>query len=106
MNAELGHFCLILALWVAVLQAALPLLGAALDRPRWTAMAHSAARVQCALVLLSFVALTWAFVDNDFSVRYVAANSNSALPLAYRMAAVWGSHEGSMLLWTLMLGLW
>lgn len=106
MSAELGHFCLILALLVAALQAVLPLAGAALNRPRWMAVGGPAARLQCVLVLLAFGALTWAFVDNDFSVRYVATNSNSALPLPYRMAAVWGSHEGSMLLWTLMLALW
>ncbi|MBS0341385.1 MAG: c-type cytochrome biogenesis protein CcmF, partial [Proteobacteria bacterium] len=95
MNAELGHFCLILALLVAAVQAVLPLAGAALQRPRWMAVAKPAARLQCLLVVLAFAALTWCFVDNDFSVRYVATNSNSALPLAYRMAAVWGSHEGS-----------
>jgi len=106
MNAELGHFCLILALPVAMLQALLPLAGTATGHVRWMALAAPGARLQCVLVLLAFGALTWAFVDNDFSVRYVAANSNSALPLPYRMAAVWGSHEGSMLLWTLMLGLW
>lgn len=106
MNAELGHFSLILALLVAAVQAVLPLAGAAAGRPRWMAVAKPAARLQCVLVLLAFAALTWCFVDNDFSVRYVATNSNSALPLPYRMAAVWGSHEGSMLLWTLMLALW
>ncbi|HEY1225989.1 MAG TPA: cytochrome c biogenesis protein CcsA, partial [Ramlibacter sp.] len=106
MNAELGHFCLILAMLVAVVQAVLPLAGAMLGRPRWMAVAKPAAQLQCMLVLMVFAALTWCFADNDFSVRYVAANSNSALPLAYRMAAVWGSHEGSMLLWTLMLALW
>ncbi|MEJ8815297.1 heme lyase CcmF/NrfE family subunit [Variovorax ureilyticus] len=106
MNAELGHFCLIVALLVATLQAVLPLAGAATGRSGWMAVARPAARLQGALVLGAFVSLTWAFVDNDFSVRYVASNSNSALPLAYRITAVWGSHEGSMLLWTLMLSLW
>jgi len=106
MIAELGHFCLIVALLVALAQAALPLVGAATGRTRWAALAYPAARAQCVLVALAFASLAWAFADNDFSVRYVAANSNTALPLAYRLAAVWGSHEGSMLLWTLMLGGW
>lgn len=106
MNAEFGHFCLIVALLVALVQAALPLAGAVTGRTRWMEMARPAARLQGSLVLMAFVSLAWAFVDNDFSVRYVAANSNTALPLAYRLTAVWGSHEGSMLLWTLMLGGW
>jgi len=106
MIAELGHFCLIVALLVALAQAALPLAGAVRRQARWTALAFPAARVQCALVALSFASLAWAFADNDFSVRYVAANSNTALPLPYRLAAVWGSHEGSMLLWALMLAGW
>ncbi|PZX23890.1 periplasmic heme lyase subunit with CcmH, transfers heme from CcmE to apocytochrome c, cytochrome c-type biogenesis [Cupriavidus phytorum] len=106
MIAELGHFALIVALLVALVQAAVPLAGVARGRLAWMAVARPAARVQCALVALSFAALAWGFVANDFSVRYVAANSNSALPLAYRIAAVWGGHEGSMLLWTLMLALW
>ncbi|SOZ62672.1 periplasmic heme lyase subunit with CcmH, transfers heme from CcmE to apocytochrome c, cytochrome c-type biogenesis [Cupriavidus taiwanensis] len=106
MIAELGHFTLIVALLVALVQAVVPLAGAARGRLAWMALARPAARVQCGLVALSFAALTWCFVDHDFSVRYVAANANSALPLAYRIAAVWGGHEGSMLLWTLMLALW
>lgn len=106
MIAELGHFTLIVALLVALVQAAVPLAGAARGNLAWMALARPAARVQCVLVALAFAALTWAFVAKDFSVRYVAANANSALPLAYRVAAVWGGHEGSMLLWTLMLALW
>jgi len=106
MIAELGHFALILALLTAAMQSVLPLVGAARDDERWMAVARPAARMQCALVLLAYGALTWAFVSNDFSVLYVAANSNSALPLPYRVAAVWGGHEGSMLLWTTMLALW
>jgi len=105
-NPELGHFSLIVALLAAVVQAALPLAGAARGNPAWMSVARPAARVQCALVVLAYVSLTIAFADSDFSVRYVAANSNSDLPLAYRLAAVWGGHEGSMLLWTLMLALW
>jgi cytochrome c-type biogenesis protein CcmF len=103
---ELGHFALILALAVALLQSSLPLAGAALHRPAWIALARPAARAQCALVLVAFVALAWSFANNDFSVAYVAQNSNSALPLPYRVAAVWGAHEGSLLLWVLILALW
>ncbi|ENZ76846.1 MULTISPECIES: heme lyase CcmF/NrfE family subunit [Ralstonia] len=106
MIAELGHFALILALLTAAMQSVLPLVGAARDDERWMAVARPAARMQCALVLVAYGALTWAFVSNDFSVLYVAANSNSALPLPYRVAAVWGGHEGSILLWTAMLALW
>jgi cytochrome c-type biogenesis protein CcmF len=103
---ELGHFALILALAVALLQSSLPLAGAALHRPAWMAVARPAARVQFALLLMAFMALAWSFMHNDFSVAYVAQNSNSALPLPYRIAAVWGAHEGSLLLWVLILGLW
>ena len=106
MIAELGHFALILALLVSVVQAVSSLAGAARGSRAWMAMARPAARVQCALVALAFGTLVWCFATNDFSVRYVAANSNSALPMVYRLAAVWGGHEGSMLLWTLMLGVW
>ncbi len=106
MTPEFGHFCLIVALLVALVQAALSLAGAATARTAWMAIARPAAQLQGLLVFMAFASLAWAFADNDFSVRYVAANSNTALPIAYRLAAVWGSHEGSMLLWTLMLGAW
>jgi len=106
MIVELGHFALILALLVAVMQAVLPIVGAARGDAALMAVARPAAGAQAGLVLLAYGALTLAFLDNDFSVRYVAANSNTALPPVYRAAAVWGGHEGSMLLWTLMLGLW
>jgi len=106
MIIELGHFALILALLTAAVQTVLPLIGAARDNERWMAVARPAARMQCALVLLAYGALSWAFYSNDFSVLYVAANSNSALPIAYRLAAVWGGHEGSILLWTTMLSAW
>jgi len=103
---ELGHFALILALAVALLQATLPMAGAALRRPAWMAVARPAARAQCALLLIAFMTLAWSFAHNDFSVAYVAQNSNSALPLPYRIAAVWGAHEGSLLLWVTILALW
>ena len=106
MLPELGHFALMLALVMACLQAALPLAGAGLGRPEWVAAAKPAARLQCLFLALAFVALTQAFITHDFSVAYVAHNSNSALPLIYRIAAVWGAHEGSLLLWVLILSGW
>ncbi|HEV8258698.1 MAG TPA: heme lyase CcmF/NrfE family subunit [Casimicrobiaceae bacterium] len=106
MIPELGHFALILALLVAIAQGALPLAGAAYGEPRLMALSKPAARAQFLLVATAFACLAAAFVGNDFSVQNVAANSNSELPLHYRMAATWGSHEGSLLLWALMLAGW
>ncbi len=106
MIPELGHFALILALLTAIIQGTLPMLGATMREPRLMALARPAARAQFLLVALSFGCLAWSFVANDFSVQNVASNSNSELPLHYRVAATWGSHEGSLLLWTLMLGGW
>ncbi len=106
MTAELGHFALILALFVASVQALLPLAGAARGDNAWMAIARPAAQLQFTLVAAAFGCLSWAFVQNDFSVLYVANQSNSQLPLAYRIAAVWGGHEGSLLLWSLMLSGW
>ena len=106
MIPELGQFALILALLVAAVQALLPLIGAQTGRTRWIALARPTALVQFALVALSFALLTHAFVVQDFSVAYVAQNSNSDLPMLYRYSAVWGAHEGSLLLWALMLSIW
>jgi len=106
MLPELGHFALILALAVALAQAALPLYGAHANIPAWLAVARPAALAQLILVTVAFACLTSAFITGDFSVRYVAENSNSRLPLIYRIAGVWGGHEGSLLLWSLMLALW
>jgi len=104
--AELGHVILILALAVAVVQTVFPLWGATQQRLQWMLLARSAARLQCALLLLSFLLLVSLFLNNDFSVAYVANNSNSKLPWFYKVSAVWGAHEGSLLLWTLILGMW
>ena len=98
MIPEFGHLILILALAVALVQAVVPILGAQRGRADWMALARPAAYLQFGLVALSFVCLTASFVRHDFSVLYVASNSNSALPLPYRIAAVWGGHEGSLLL--------
>ena len=106
MIPELGHFALILALLVAIAQGTLPIAGAALNKPRLMALARPAARAQFFLVAIAFVCLAASFVGNDFSVQNVATNSNSELPLHYRIAATWGSHEGSLLLWVLMLTGW
>jgi len=106
MTAELGHLALILALLVALVQASLPLVGAHRGRADWIALARPAAQTQFALVAFAFGCLTLAFLANDFSVLYVAQHSNSKLPTAYRAAAVWGGHEGSLLLWLLMLNIW
>ncbi|MGH8231108.1 MAG: heme lyase CcmF/NrfE family subunit [Steroidobacteraceae bacterium] len=106
MVVELGQFALILALMLAGAQAFFGLVGPALDRPRWLAAAPSAACGQFVFVALAVAVLVHAFIDDDFSVRYVAVNSNSALPLFYRVTALWGAHEGSMLLWILVLTLW
>jgi cytochrome c-type biogenesis protein CcmF len=106
MIAELGHFALILALLAAVMQAAFGLIGPAVDKPALTAVVRPATSAQFVLVTISLGALVWAFVQNDFSVEYVASNSNSALPLLYRVSAVWGAHEGSLLLWAWILAGW
>jgi cytochrome c-type biogenesis protein CcmF len=104
---EIGHFALILALVVALLaQSLLPLAGIYRGRAAWVALARPAAGVHFALLVLAFACLTTAFVDNDFSVLLAAQHSNSALPLHYRIAAVWGNHEGSILLWALILSGW
>ena len=106
MIPELGQFALVVALALAVIQAVLPLAGAASERPAWMAVARPAAVGQLLFVALAFALLATSFATNDFSVANVARNSNTALPLHYRVAASWGSHEGSIVLWTLMLAAW
>jgi cytochrome c-type biogenesis protein CcmF len=106
MITELGHLALIMALLTALLQAVFPLLGAARGVPVWMAVGRAAGRAQFFFLAAAFAALVASFVGHDFSVLYVANHSNSALPLYYRIAATWGAHEGSMLLWALILGLW
>ncbi|HEX5802093.1 MAG TPA: heme lyase CcmF/NrfE family subunit [Azospira sp.] len=106
MIPELGHFALILALVVSALQGVLPLVGAHRNRLAWIAFARPAAQTAALLITFAFGCLTWAFVTNDFSVAYTANHSNSLLPIQYRIAGVWGGHEGSLLLWVLMLAWW
>ena len=106
MIPEIGHFALILALCVAVVQGSLPIYGAAVGSSTLMSVAKPAARGQFLLVLLAFCCLGYAFAAKDFSVLYVAATSNSQLPLHYRIAAIWGAHEGSLLLWVFILSIW
>ncbi|MBU1444356.1 MAG: heme lyase CcmF/NrfE family subunit, partial [Gammaproteobacteria bacterium] len=106
MIPELGHFALILALVLAVVQAAATLTARTRTVSAWTSLARPVARAQCLFVALAYAALTTSFVQNDFSVLYVAQHSNSMLPVVYRVTGVWGGHEGSILLWTLILAAW
>jgi cytochrome c-type biogenesis protein CcmF len=106
MIPELGHFSLIIALLVSLVLGILPLVGAHRGVAAWVALARPAASALFLFVGISFVCLTAAFIGNDFTVLYVAQQSNSLLPLIYRIAGVWGGHEGSLLLWVMMLSTW
>ena len=105
MIIELGHFALILAFIVACVQATVPMIGSAKRWPGWMAVAEPAASLQFILTAFSFAALTWAFVTSDFSLRLVVLNSHSDKPMIYKFSGTWGNHEGSMLLWVLILTL-
>jgi cytochrome c-type biogenesis protein CcmF len=105
MIAELGHFALILAFVVALAQATAPLIGAQKGWADWMQLAIPAAKAQVILTGGAFAALTWAFVTSDFSVRLVATNSHSLKPMLYKISGTWGNHEGSMLLWVLILAI-
>jgi cytochrome c-type biogenesis protein CcmF len=106
MIPEIGHFALILSLLAALTLGILPLIGAERGNATWVALARPAAQTEFLLIAIAFGCLSWAFYANDFSVGYVAQHSNSLLPTMYRLAAVWGGHEGSLLLWVLMLAGW
>ncbi len=106
MVPELGHFALVLALCLAIVQGTVPLVGAGKGIPGWVALARPVAWGQFLFLAFAFGALTYSFVTNDFSVSYVAGHSNSALPIHYRISAVWGGHEGSLLLWVVILATW
>jgi cytochrome c-type biogenesis protein CcmF len=103
--AELGHYALILALGLALIQASMPIVGARNDDPTLLSVAAPAALAQFVFVALSFAALAACYVTSDFSVLNVYENSNSAMPLMYRLTSVWGNHEGSMMLWVFILAL-
>ncbi|RZL92217.1 MAG: heme lyase CcmF/NrfE family subunit [Variovorax sp.] len=106
MIPEIGVFSLVLALLIAVLQGSLPLAGAQWGVAGWMRLARPAALGQFVFACIAFACLAWSFLDNDFSVLYVASNSHADLPAVYRFAAVWGGHEGSMLLWLCLLTAW
>ncbi|SDI52288.1 cytochrome c-type biogenesis protein CcmF [Pseudomonas flavescens] len=106
MIPELGHLAMILALCLALVQATLPLVGAWRGDRQWMSLAQPAAWGQFAFLAFAFACLTYSFMADDFSVAYVAQNSNTALPWYYKFSAVWGAHEGSLLLWALILGGW
>ena len=106
MIPELGQLALAISLSLAFIQAIIPIAGAAYERADWMALARPTAIGQFVFVALSFCVLANAFLSNDFSVLYVAYNSNSALPAVYKFAAIWGGHEGSLLLWIMILAFW
>jgi len=106
MIPEFGHYALILALCIAVIQGILPLIGAHQGRREWILLARPAAQTVFLLLAMAFVILAWSFYANDFSVLYVAEHSNSQMPVIYRLGAVWGGHEGSLLLWIFLLSTW
>ena len=103
MVAEIGHFCLILALMASLVQASLPLYGAHRQDRSLMALGSFAAVIAFLLVLISFGALAWSFISDDFSVQLVAANSQTTKPVIYKFSGVWANHEGSMMLWVLIL---
>jgi len=105
MITELGHFALILAFLVAIVQMVVPMIGAQKRWGSWMAVAEPAANAQFALTLVSFGALMYAFIVSDFSLQLVVANSHSAKPMLYKISGTWGNHEGSMLLWVLIVTL-
>jgi cytochrome c-type biogenesis protein CcmF len=106
MIPEIGHFALILALSLALCQGIIPLLGAYRNDDAMMAVGRTAANGQFFFVAFAFACLTWAFVQDDFSVLYVANHSQLALPTVYKVSAVWGAHEGSLLMWILILSVW
>ena len=106
MIPEIGHLALIIAFAIALVQSFVPMAGASLGVQRWVALAVPTAIGQLLFVAISYACLTWAFLSHDFSVLYVASNSNSELPLIYRISGVWGAHEGSLLLWALVQATW
>ena len=106
MIPELGHFSLVLALVLALVQAVVPMVGANRNRFALMAVGRPAAQGQFFFIFVSYVCLTWAFIQSDFSVQLAASNSHSATPLMYKITGVWGNHEGSLLLWAMCLSLW
>ena len=106
MIPELGQLCTVIALCLATVQAVFPLFGAHRNNPAWMAVARPAAAGHFVFLTLAYGLLTYSFITDDFSVLIVSQTSNSALPLFYKFTAVWGGHEGSLLLWVLLLAVW
>ncbi|MBT5292490.1 MAG: heme lyase CcmF/NrfE family subunit, partial [Cellvibrionales bacterium] len=106
MIPEIGHFALLLCLPIAIFLAVMPLLGATSGRPLWMRLGSLLALGQWVFLVVAFICLTYAFLSDDFSVKLVAMHSNSALPWYFKLSAVWGNHEGSLLLWVLILASW
>jgi cytochrome c-type biogenesis protein CcmF len=106
MIPELGQIALLIALALSVIQSVFPLVGAQRGITAWMMLAYPAARLQLLFVFIAFALLTYSFLTHDFSVAYVAHNSNTQLPTQYLFSAVWGGHEGSLLLWALTLSVW
>ena len=106
MIPEIGHFALILALCIAVILSVVPMVGSFVGRYSWMAFARPAAGVQFFLIAVSYAVLTYSFIVDDFSVAYVTNTSNLSQPMIYKITGVWGSHEGSLLLWLLVLAGW
>tara|TARA_B110000879_G_scaffold40696_1_gene57140 strand:+ start:5694 stop:7721 length:2028 start_codon:yes stop_codon:yes gene_type:complete len=106
MIAEYGHVALIIALCLSIAQAVVPMAGSFAGYRTWMRLGHSLALGQLVFVAISFACLTTAFVQDDFSLQYVANNSNTLLPTQFKISAVWGAHEGSLLLWALILAVW
>ena len=106
MIAELGHFALIIALGLALMQTLVPMVGSFKGYTRWMRLGHSLSYGQFLFIAISFVCLATAFWLDDFSLKYVSQNSNTQLPNQYKISAVWAAHEGSLLLWALILAGW
>ena len=106
MIAEYGHLALIIALCLSIVQAIVPMVGSFAGYRTWMRLGHSLAIGQLVFVAISFACLTTAFLQDDFSLQYVANNSNTLLPTQFKVSAVWGAHEGSLLLWALILAVW
>ena len=106
MVPEVGHFALIIAFVIAVLQTFFPIAGAARGNAAWIGLTKPLAQAQLLFVTLSYFCLTYAFLTNDFTVTYAVNHSNSDLPLLYKISGVWGGHEGSLLLWVFFLNVW
>ena len=106
MIPELGQFALILALCLSLVLATVPMIGSLNRTPGWIALARPVTWAQFLFLAISFACLTSSFLTNDFSVLYVAQHGNTLLPTIYKVSAVWGAHEGSLLLWALILSGW